>query len=35
MRIAIIGARSVGGALGTAFSAVGHAVVFGVRDPES
>jgi predicted dinucleotide-binding enzyme len=35
MRIAIIGAGNVGGGLGKAFSAVGHAVVFGVRDPES
>jgi 8-hydroxy-5-deazaflavin:NADPH oxidoreductase len=35
MRIAIIGAGNVGGGLGTAFAAVGHDVVFGVRDPES
>ena len=35
MRIAIIGAGNVGGALGTAFRAVGHDVVFGVRDPAS
>ena len=35
MRIAIIGAGNVGGGLGQAFSAVGHDVVFGVRDPES
>ncbi len=35
MRIAIIGAGSVGGGLGRAFAAVGHDVVFGVRDPES
>ncbi len=35
MRIAIIGAGNVGGGLGKAFSAVGHEVVFGVRDPES
>ena len=35
MRIAVIGAGNVGGALGTAFSAVGHDVVFGVRDPSS
>jgi len=35
MRIAILGAGNVGGALGTALSAVGHEVVFGVRDPES
>ena len=35
MRIAIIGAGNVGGGLGKAFSAVGHEVVFGVRDPDS
>jgi hypothetical protein len=35
MRIAIIGAGNVGGGLGKAFGAVGHEVVFGVRDPES
>jgi hypothetical protein len=35
MRIAIIGAGNVGGGLGAAFSAVGHEVIFGVRDPES
>jgi predicted dinucleotide-binding enzyme len=35
MRIAIIGAGNVGGGLGRAFSAVGHDVVFGVRDPDS
>ena len=35
MRIAIIGAGSVGGGLGAALAAVGHSVVFGVRDPES
>jgi predicted dinucleotide-binding enzyme len=34
MRIAIIGAGNVGGGLGKAFAAVGHEVVFGVRDPE-
>lgn len=33
MRIAIIGAGNVGGGLGAAFAAVGHEVVFGVRDP--
>jgi predicted dinucleotide-binding enzyme len=35
MRIAIIGAGSVGGGLGSAFAAVGHDIVFGVRDPAS
>jgi 8-hydroxy-5-deazaflavin:NADPH oxidoreductase len=35
MRIAIIGAGNVGGGLGAAFTAAGHEVVFGVRDPES
>jgi predicted dinucleotide-binding enzyme len=35
MRIAIIGAGNVGGGLGRALAAVGHEVVFGVRDPES
>jgi hypothetical protein len=35
MRIAIIGAGNVGGGLGKAFAAVGHEVVFGVRDPAS
>jgi predicted dinucleotide-binding enzyme len=35
MRIAIIGAGHVGGGLGKALAAVGHDVVFGVRDPES
>jgi predicted dinucleotide-binding enzyme len=35
MRIAIIGAGSVGGGLGAALVAVGHSVVFGVRDPKS
>jgi hypothetical protein len=35
MRIAIIGAGNVGGGLGKAFAAIGHDVVFGVRDPES
>jgi 8-hydroxy-5-deazaflavin:NADPH oxidoreductase len=35
MRIAIIGAGNVGGGLGTAFTAAGHDVVFGVRDPGS
>lgn len=35
MRIAIMGAGNVGGGLGRAFRAVGHDVVFGVRDPAS
>jgi len=35
MRIAIMGAGNVGGALGTAFAAAGHDVVFGVRDAAS
>ena len=35
MRIAIIGAGNVGGALGRAFADRGHAVVFGVRDTGS
>ena len=35
MRIAILGAGNVGGALGAAFASVGHSVVFGVRDPGS
>lgn len=35
MRIAIIGAGNVGGGLGAAFAAVGHSIVFGVRDPVS
>ena len=35
MRIAIIGAGNVGGGLGRAFAAVGHDVVYGVRDPGS
>jgi len=35
MRIAILGAGNVGAGLGKAFAAVGHDVVFGVRDPDS
>ena len=35
MRVAIMGAGNVGGGLGAALAAVGHEVVFGVRDPES
>lgn len=33
MKIAIIGAGNVGGTLGKRWSALGHEVVFGVRDP--
>ena len=35
MKIAVLGAGNVGGALGRAFEAAGHSVVFGVRDPAS
>jgi 8-hydroxy-5-deazaflavin:NADPH oxidoreductase len=35
MKVAIIGAGNVGGALGRAWSRAGHAVVFGVRDPSA
>src|SRR4051812_36222049 len=35
MKIAILGAGNVGGALGAAFSRVGHHVTYGVRDPAS
>jgi 8-hydroxy-5-deazaflavin:NADPH oxidoreductase len=35
VKIAIIGAGNVGGALGAAFSRVGHEVTYGVRDPGS
>ena len=35
MKIAIIGLGNVGGALGRAWKAAGHDVVYGVRDPES
>jgi predicted dinucleotide-binding enzyme len=35
MRIAILGAGSVGGGLGAALASVGHSVMFGVRDPDS
>jgi len=35
MRIAIMGAGNVGGGLAAACTAVGHEVVFGVRDPAS
>jgi predicted dinucleotide-binding enzyme len=34
MKIAIIGAGNVGGALGRGWTAAGHEVVFGVRDPK-
>ena len=33
MRIAVIGAGNVGSALGGRWAALGHDVVFGVRDP--
>jgi glycine/D-amino acid oxidase-like deaminating enzyme len=35
MQIAIIGAGNVGGGLATALAAVGHDVVFGVRDTQT
>ena len=35
MKIAIIGAGNVGGALGTNWAGKGHDVVFGVRDPKA
>jgi 8-hydroxy-5-deazaflavin:NADPH oxidoreductase len=35
MRIAVMGAGNVGGALGSAFARAGHDVMFGVRDPDS
>ncbi len=35
MKIAIIGAGSVGTALGKSWSRAGHEIVFGVRDPRS
>lgn len=35
MRIGIIGAGSVGGALGSGWARAGHEVTFGVRDPSS
>jgi len=35
MRIAVIGAGSVGGGLGAALSRAGHSIVYGVRDPAS
>jgi len=33
MKIAIIGAGNVGGALGKAWAKAGHAIIFGVRNP--
>lgn len=33
MKIAIIGAGNVGGALGKAWAKAGHTIIFGVRDP--
>lgn len=33
MKIAIIGAGNVGGALGKAWARAGHSILFGVRDP--
>lgn len=33
MRIAVIGAGNVGGTLGKRWAALGHEIVFGVRDP--
>jgi len=35
MKLAIIGAGNVGGALGTAWAQKGHDVFFGVRDPKA
>ena len=35
MKIAVIGTGNVGGALGCAWSAAGHDVVFGARDPKA
>ena len=35
MKIAILGAGNIGGTLGKKWSAAGHAVVFGARDPGS
>lgn len=35
MKIAVIGAGNVGGALGTLWAAKGHEIMFGVRDPSS
>jgi len=35
MRIAIVGTGNVGGALGRVWSAKGHEIVFGAREPKS
>jgi predicted dinucleotide-binding enzyme len=35
MRIAVIGAGNIGATLARKWSAAGHAVVFGVRDPSA
>lgn len=35
MRIAVIGAGNVGGTLGRRLAAVGHKVIYGVRDPSA
>jgi hypothetical protein len=35
MRIAILGAGNVGGALGSAWAHHGHEIIFGVRNPDS
>ena len=35
MKIAIIGAGNVGGALGTNWAQKGHEIIFGVRDPKA
>jgi len=35
MRIAVVGAGRVGGALGTGWARAGHEVVFGARDSKS
>jgi len=35
MKIAVIGAGNVGGALGTLWAGKGHEIMFGVRDPSS
>ena len=35
MNIAIIGAGNVGGALGRSWAKAGHAIVYGVRDPQA